>query len=590
MEAEKATITITVKDKKITAGDSLPSLASPVSGTDYTISGLKTGDTLGGSLFLSYQKDGVQVAPDVSKAGTYDIVASGADIPDTGAYEEEILYTKGTLTIEEGDPVSSPGASPSASPSSSLSGTPSASPSSSPSAPPSSSPSASPSASPGVSPSTSPDSEAEENSGSQETTETNADGTKTTTTVHADGSVTKVVMDVDGNILSTTEIVQTMDEETGEKITTETTEYADGSREVTVTKENADGSKEVTVTKENVDGSKEETVTKENVDGSKEETVKKENVDGSNEEIITRESTDGSKEVSSEKTNADGSKEIVSQKENPDGTEKGSSVSIGQSGTVQEIVIYEKTLSGETTVPYQLRTESTVKVEKITTTEKNLAIPKTITPADGKTYKVTAIGNNALKSNKLVQKVAIGNNIRTIGKSAFGNCTNLKKVKFSNQLTELANEAFKGCRKLTGVSLPSTTKKIGTACFKNCKKMTKFTLGTRNGGGMRQNMEGNTAYGSVVQITIAAKALENCSNLKEVVINSQVRKIGDAAFRQCKKLARIIIYSLVLKRVGKKALTGVHNCKIKVPKVKIKPYKVLFTNKGQGKKVVVAKM
>jgi len=51
----------------------------------------------------------------------------------------------------------------------------------------------------------------------------------------------------------------------------------------------------------------------------------------------------------------------------------------------------------------------------------------------------------------------------------------------------------------------------------------------------------------------------------------------------------MLVKSLKLKKVGNKALQGVNNCKITVPPVKLKPYTTLFKNKGQGKKVVVAK-
>ena len=94
---------------------------------------------------------------------------------------------------------------------------------------------------------------------------------------------------------------------------------------------------------------------------------------------------------------------------------------------------------------------------------------------------------------------------------------------------------------------------------------------------------------SAAKVVIGASALENCVKLSLVVINSQVTKIGNSTFKHCSKLRKMLVRSLKLKTVGNQALKGVNNCKISVPPVKIKPYTKLFKNKGQGKKVVIAK-
>ena len=75
-----------------------------------------------------------------------------------------------------------------------------------------------------------------------------------------------------------------------------------------------------------------------------------------------------------------------------------------------------------------------------------------------------------------------------------------------------------------------------------------------------------------------------------MIINTQVQVIGNSAFSNCASLEDIIVYSKQLRTVGNQALKGVSDCKISVLKVKLKKYKVLFKNKGQGKRVIVAKM
>lgn len=217
---------------------------------------------------------------------------------------------------------------------------------------------------------------------------------------------------------------------------------------------------------------------------------------------------------------------------------------------------------------------------------KKVVIPDTIT-VGGVEYKVTTLSDGAYAGCKDLKTVELGDNVKKIGKGAFKNCTNLKTVTFPANLKTVSAEAFKNCVKLKSAALPKTTKTVGKACFKNCKKMKSFSIGS-----VKKKKKGMLmmAGGQTVKISIQASALENCISLKKIVINAQVQKIGNSAFKNCKDLSSIIVYSLILKAVGKKALTGVKNCKISVPTKKLKPYKVLFKNKGQGKKVIVAKM
>lgn len=95
----RANITLTALDREIWVGDALPDLSSPAEGVDYTVSGLKNGDTLGGTLRMEYQKDGQAVTPDVTKAGAYDIAVLGATAPAGDNYT--LTAENGVLTISE---------------------------------------------------------------------------------------------------------------------------------------------------------------------------------------------------------------------------------------------------------------------------------------------------------------------------------------------------------------------------------------------------------------------------------------------------------------------------------------------------------
>lgn len=206
---------------------------------------------------------------------------------------------------------------------------------------------------------------------------------------------------------------------------------------------------------------------------------------------------------------------------------------------------------------------------------------------NGVSCKVTTIGEGAFAGNKKIKRVTLGKNVKTIGKGAFKNCTSLTSVTFPAKIKTVSAQAFYNCKKLKQAKLPVTVSKIGRETFKNCVSMKKFSVGAKTS---KKTLYAAPATTSAKKISIGAGAMENCIKLKQIVINAQVRRIGNAAFRQCKNLADIFVYSLKLQYVGKRALKGVSNCKISVPKKKISPYTKLFRNKGQGKKVVVAKL
>ncbi len=244
-------------------------------------------------------------------------------------------------------------------------------------------------------------------------------------------------------------------------------------------------------------------------------------------------------------------------------------------------------VSGQAT--YVVMDDGGVSLTGTTDTQSSeIVIPDSISSGDGTEYKVRKIAKNAFKNNKKIKTVKFGKYIEVVDKSAFENCTSLKTVVVSNVLRIIESKAFYNCKSLVRIRLPMTIEKLGTRCFANCKKLQEADIGVKSAKYFIAIFQSFKA--AVADVSIGAYAFENCASLRKVIINVQVRVIGNSAFSLCKKLASIIVYSKKLKTVGNKALKGVHDCKIKVLKVKLKPYKTLFKNKGQGKKVVVSKM
>lgn len=150
-----------------------------------------------------------------------------------------------------------------------------------------------------------------------------------------------------------------------------------------------------------------------------------------------------------------------------------------------------------------------------------------------------------------------------------------KTVKYggaSFKVTEIAKNALKNKTKVTTVVIGVNVKTIGVSAFEGCKKLTKVTIGS-------------------AVTTIEDKAFKNCTALKSVTIPNKVKKIDKQAFYGCKKIKTITIKSTKLKTVGKDAFKKINSkATIKVPKSKLKSYKKLLKNKGQGSKVKIVKI
>ncbi len=90
LNIQPATITIQVGDKTAQVGDEAPAAAD----LGYTVKGLVGRDALAKAPTLAYVSQ-----PNMDRAGTATVRASGAKVPDGGNYAPTITYRDGTLTI-----------------------------------------------------------------------------------------------------------------------------------------------------------------------------------------------------------------------------------------------------------------------------------------------------------------------------------------------------------------------------------------------------------------------------------------------------------------------------------------------------------
>lgn len=77
---------------------------------------------------------------------------------------------------------------------------------------------------------------------------------------------------------------------------------------------------------------------------------------------------------------------------------------------------------------------------------------------NGKSLKVTAIGDNVFKGNKKLTKVTVGSSVKSIGKNAFYGCSKLKNMKIKTSKLATSNvktNAFKGLNTSVKIEVPS---------------------------------------------------------------------------------------------------------------------------------------
>ena len=148
---------------------------------------------------------------------------------------------------------------------------------------------------------------------------------------------------------------------------------------------------------------------------------------------------------------------------------------------------------------YKVTGADTVEVTGITEKGKKKAAVKisSTMKGNGKTYKITSVAANALKGNKKMTSLTIGNNVVTIGKNAFANCTKLKKVTVNgNKLKTIGKNAFSGDKKLKTINMKKVKflKTVGKSAFKGIsKKVTVKVPGAKKAAYKRLFKKGGIA-------------------------------------------------------------------------------------------------
>ena len=138
---------------------------------------------------------------------------------------------------------------------------------------------------------------------------------------------------------------------------------------------------------------------------------------------------------------------------------------------------------------------------------------------------------------------------------AFSGCRGLTNVTIGNGVTSIGDSAFSGCSGLTSITIPNSVTSIGGSAFSGCSELTNMVVADNNKtyhsngnciieteskkliSGCKNSIIPND--GSVTSIGFSA--FENCSELTNITIPSDITLIFPYAFRGCSGLTSVTI-------------------------------------------------
>lgn len=170
-----------------------------------------------------------------------------------------------------------------------------------------------------------------------------------------------------------------------------------------------------------------------------------------------------------------------------------------------------------------------------------------------------------------IDSIVIGEGITHIGAFAF-ECFPVTAVTLPDSLVSIGYCAFSGCENLKSVTLPEKLEEIGSSAFSGCNSLKEIVI--------------PDSVKSIREYIFC-----NCENLVSVTLSKNLKELPSEMFRVCPKLELITIRSGKIKKIGKRAFTGIFKpTVIEVPKNKLKTYRKMFYKAGLSKEVKITSL
>lgn len=168
---------------------------------------------------------------------------------------------------------------------------------------------------------------------------------------------------------------------------------------------------------------------------------------------------------------------------------------------------------------------------------------------------LTVIGEESFMNNAAITSVAIPDGATAIGVRAFAGCVNLERIAIPDSVSSIGEDAFDLCAKLTIVCAHNTAAEahalendieIEYTDSVGVPEGLKYTLHdtyaeiTGYTGSAAELVIPDEIEGKTVK-TIADKAFEDQSGLREITLPNRLESIGDFGFANCTSLRKIVL-------------------------------------------------
>ena len=114
---------------------------------------------------------------------------------------------------------------------------------------------------------------------------------------------------------------------------------------------------------------------------------------------------------------------------------------------------------------------------------------------------IKEIGNRAFEDNKKIKRMIVPNTVEKIGESAFEHCTGLEEITIDTKNNLSSSFILYGCSNLKKVTLGKNISNLPYCLFTYCGKLETIIINTEQ------------------DITIGSRVFQNCSSLKEILVN-----------------------------------------------------------------------
>ena len=161
--------------------------------------------------------------------------------------------------------------------------------------------------------------------------------------------------------------------------------------------------------------------------------------------------------------------------------------------------------------------------------------------SDGNTCTITGIGT--FDGTKLdIPEYIRTYKVTALADNAFSECAQLTEINLPETITKIGTRAFYGCTGITEITIPASVKSIGTQIFYKASNLHTVyynaSYGSSTNNFLAVSNINKVVFGG---ISIPSYILDECTNIKEVEIKETVTKIGERAFYNCTSLTSMEI-------------------------------------------------